>query len=370
MHLADLHLGVLFSYLGAKAEERSRDLESAFFRALELAVDKNIHAVVIAGDLFDTFNPPTEIVSRVKAAFAKVSGFGIPIILIPGTHDSHRYARCVYARESFPGTDIVTEPGKPMEKSLNGQTVSFYGYSGAGRNQAAPSFRRSDGDGLHLALVHGSVAEGAHWTPSPRDFALSPKDIEDSGFHYVALGHHHNFRQMRYGATVAVYPGTLEGLKFGEDGDRHLVIAEVDKNGAAIERIRHNRRTVSEIAIDLGRSGIRSADELTRAIAKYADSDTVARIVLSGTADFSLGREVIEAELAERFFHLEIIDETSLCDSEMVRSVVNENTIRGLFVRKLLKEIEESPAEDRPVAELALRLGLQQLMQELAESGK
>ena len=91
MHLADLHLGASLSYLGDRAAERARDLESALARALALAAEKDVHAVLIAGDLFDSFNPSGELVATVKAAFAKTTENGVPIILIPGTHDSHRY---------------------------------------------------------------------------------------------------------------------------------------------------------------------------------------------------------------------------------------------------------------------------------------
>ncbi len=361
MHLADLHLGSPFSYLGDKANQRAKDIENALWRALESAPAKHVHAIMIAGDLFDSFSPPPELVGRVKSAFEKAAENGIAVILIPGTHDSHRYGRCVYHKEVFPGVDILFGAAKPVQKELNGERVYFYGFSSGERGEK-PAFCRGDEKGTHVALAHGTVTEGTHWSASARDFSLRENDIGSSGFHYVALGHHHNFREFKCGGVPAIYPGTLEGLKFGEDGDRYLVIAEISENGASIEKIKHNQRTISEIRVDLTLAGIESTEELITALEKHADPDGIARVCITGTAGFLLEPQTIEARLANRFFHLEVTDETSVCGSDMIRALKGENTIRGLFVRKMLDKIEQSSAEERAPLEHALRLGIEQFM--------
>ena len=362
MHLADLHLGASLSYLGGRASERAHDLESAFVRALELAPEKNVHAVVIAGDLFDSFNPPPELVATVKAAFGKTTESGIPIILIPGTHDSHRYARCVWTRAEFKGVDILFDAGERLRKNINGDDVYFYGYSGGRKGRDSIDFRRDEEEGIHIALVHGSVKEGTHWPDSPRDFSLSPDEIERSHFDYIALGHHHNFREFRYGKSLAVYPGTLEGMKFGEENDRHLIIADIDENGVTLEKIEHNKKTLSEIQIDLALAGIESTDSLLNEIRQHADPNVIMKIVLTGTTDFLPAEGEIETLLSDQFFYLTVSDATTVFDSEMVRSIVNEDTVLGIFTRAMLDLIEKSPDEKREVAELALRLGIEQFM--------
>jgi DNA repair exonuclease SbcCD nuclease subunit len=362
MHLADLHLGAAFSYLGAKAAERRRDLESALDRALGVAAEKNVHAILIAGDLFNVHNPPTDLIMRTKAALAKASRAGIPVILIPGTHDSYRYSKCVYRHDEFPGVDILVDPGKPIMKTLNGRDVYFYGFSG-GRKQGDAGFVCGPEDGVHVALVHGPVTEAGHWNPSPRDFPLTPGEIEVSGFNYVALGHHHDFREFRFAGTTAVYPGTLEGLKFGEDGDRYLVICEIDDDGVTLEKIRHNQKVLSKMRVDLATSAVASIEGLVSAIEKRSDPNALARVKVTGAADFLPAIRLIESRLAARFFHLEILDATSVVGGELIRSIGSEETVRGIFVKKMLERIESSGAEEKAAAELALRLGLEQFMQ-------
>jgi DNA repair exonuclease SbcCD nuclease subunit len=367
MHLADLHLGAPLSHLGAKAAERSRDLESALFRALEAAPEKGVHAVLVAGDTFDSYDPPPDLVERVRAAFKKTSDGGIPIILIPGTHDSHRYSRSVYKRVEFPGVEILMNHQAPIRKNLNGCDVYFHGFSG-GRDKAgdASNFRRGPEQGIHVALVHGPVLEAEHWDSSPRDYALTPKEIETSGFDYIALGHHHNFREFKSDGTIAVYPGTLEGLKFGEEGERYLVVAELAEEAGGvrvtIEKSPHNARSLVKIDMDMATSAIGSTEGFYSAIKKKADPDAIARITISGATDFPLDAREAVARIAPMFFHVEIVDRTSMVGGGLINSIKREETVRGIFVRKMLDRIENCQAEERATAELALRLGIEQFI--------
>ena len=364
MHLADLHLGAPLTYLGDKAAQRATELEAAFARALDSAAEKDVHAILIAGDLFNLSAPPPDLISRTKAALANAVAAGIPIILIPGTHDSYRYTKCVFRHVDFPGVDILSDQGGPILKKLNGRDVFFYGFSGGRKTGGdTPPFACGPEEGIHVALVHGPVVEAGHWTPSPRDFPLTPDEIAASGFDYVALGHHHNFREFRQGGATAVYPGTLEGLKFSEAGERYLVVAEVGEDGVSIEKTPHNQRTLSEIRIDFATSAVGSAEGLISAIAKRSDPTAIVRALLTGAADFVPAPGEIEPALAASFFHLEIADETSVAGGELIRGVIHEDTVRGMFARKMLERIEKLDADDRATAELALRLGIEQFVQ-------
>jgi DNA repair exonuclease SbcCD nuclease subunit len=358
MHLADLHLGAPLSYLGEKAAERRRDLESALARALDMAREKNIHAILIAGDLFNAHNPPADLVMRTKANLAKAAAVA-PVILIPGTHDSYRYSKCVYRHDEFPGVEILVDPSRPVVKNLNGSDVCFYGFSGS-RKASDTGFACGPEGGIHIALVHGPVSEAGHWNPSPRDFPLTPDEIEASGFDYVALGHHHTFREFRFAKTTAVYPGTLEGLKFDESGERSLVIAEIDDDGVTIEKVRHNKKHLSEIRVDFATSAIASAEGLISAIEKRSDENAIVKVVLTGMADFLPPMHEAESRLRDRFFHLEVSDTTSVVGGELIRAISKEETVRGVFVKKMLKRIENCSEEERPAAEMALRLGIEQ----------
>jgi len=215
---------------------------------------------------------------------------------------------------------------------------------------------------LHVALVHGTVGDNEQWTTSPRDYSLTQEEMASSGFHYIALGHHHNFREFRR-SVPAVYPGTLEGLKFGENGDRYLIVADVRETGAVVEKSKFNRKDLKELVIDLGREGIHGSESLAKTIQAHSSRDSLLKITLTGSSDFLPAKDEIEAGLANDFFYLQILDQASIYDSGLIKDIQNEQTVRGIFVRKMLKRLEQAPAEKREALELALRLTMEQFQQ-------
>jgi len=84
LHTSDWHLG-------KRLENFSRlDEQIAVLDEICTIADKeNIDAVLVAGDLFDTFNPPTEAVELFYRSLKKLSKNGSrPVIAIAGNHDS------------------------------------------------------------------------------------------------------------------------------------------------------------------------------------------------------------------------------------------------------------------------------------------
>ena len=55
----------------------------------EIADHENADVVLVAGDLFDTFNPPTEAIDLLYKTLKKLTNNGKrPVIAIAGNHDS------------------------------------------------------------------------------------------------------------------------------------------------------------------------------------------------------------------------------------------------------------------------------------------
>jgi len=222
LHIADVHLGASLSFLGDKARERQKDLEDAFVRAIEFALtpEHRIDLVIIAGDLFESQNPSHHLLQLVKSKFSLLHETGIPVALVPGTHDSYAYATSVYHNEeNFPGVILLHSPniGEPVEINIRGVSVYLYGMVWD-RYESTPPFdifKRQDKQGIHIAIIHGSIIEKIPQhaeTPPPEYLPLSYHRLLESGMHYIALGHYHNFDS--FGNNRIVYPGTLEGLDF------------------------------------------------------------------------------------------------------------------------------------------------------------
>lgn len=366
LHLADLHLGAVFPSMGERGSERSRDLLNAFLRAVEYAAadPQPVDLVVIAGDLFDTHDPEEGLVVQVEAALERLAASAIPVLIVPGTHDALTYRRSVYRRLRVPQSAHVflsprLEPGPQF--TVGGETVQTYGIAYDPSVGARPleGFQLSGSSDYHVGILHGALQDNPNWKIRPTDLPITRAEIAASKLHYLALGHYHNPAEVREGSTVAVYPGTLEGKRFGENGARNLVTATLGKQGVTLERTPWNVRTLHEAVIDLGMAEIKDDSQLESRLVAFAGDREIARLRLEGPADFAFDAERIQARLAPRFFHFEIEDRTYIVNASLLARYREESTVRGVFVRRMLERIEQAPdPAGREVAALALRLGL------------
>jgi exonuclease SbcD len=84
LHTSDWHLG-------KRLEDFSRieEQQAVLQEICEIADREQVDAILVAGDLFDTFNPPTEAVDLFYKTLKRLSNNGHrPVIAIAGNHDS------------------------------------------------------------------------------------------------------------------------------------------------------------------------------------------------------------------------------------------------------------------------------------------
>ncbi|HOO85741.1 MAG TPA: exonuclease subunit SbcD, partial [Prolixibacteraceae bacterium] len=84
LHTSDWHLGKRLANF-----ERIEEQQLFLDELIEIANTQQADAVLVAGDLFDTFNPPTQAVELFYKKLKQLSNNGLrPIIAIAGNHDS------------------------------------------------------------------------------------------------------------------------------------------------------------------------------------------------------------------------------------------------------------------------------------------
>jgi len=84
LHTSDWHLGKYLNNFSRHAEQQDVLLEIC-----EIADREKVHAILIAGDLFDTYNPPSESVELFYKILKRLSANGTrAVIAIAGNHDS------------------------------------------------------------------------------------------------------------------------------------------------------------------------------------------------------------------------------------------------------------------------------------------
>ncbi len=87
LHTADWHLGKKLQEY-SRLEEQKLVLEEI----IQIADDENVDLVLLAGDIFDTYNPSHDAVELLYKTLYKLSKHGKrPIIVISGNHDSSQF---------------------------------------------------------------------------------------------------------------------------------------------------------------------------------------------------------------------------------------------------------------------------------------
>jgi exonuclease SbcD len=375
LHLADLHLGYVPSYSDQeRGIQRSEEFKSAFRRAVDYALEQGnaIRAVIIAGDLFETYQPDPGLRGFVVAQLGRLCASSIPVLAVPGTHDSIGYPDSVYRTQTFPSCVRVLarqfrQP--PLELGLDGEKFTFYWFTyEPGENQSVSEYLAglklglppggSSEGGYRVFIAHASLMGSPAWEMRRKDVPVALEELLASGMHYVALGHYHNFWESEGGPTKVVYPGTLEGKHFGENGPRYLVVAEFSSGRVRIHKKAFNRRVIEERTLSLDSEAISSEEELVRRIGSFGRDELLLRLTVTGSTEFAVRPEFLKGMLVEKFFHIEVEDDSTVLSSISAEAIAQEKTIRGMFVKKLRQAALSAPEKERAVYELALKEGL------------
>jgi len=343
LHTADLHLGAPFPELGEKEENRRHDLLQTFERLLTLAIKNEVHLFIVAGDLFDSPKPPLELIGKVQAGVKRLTDRGIVTVLLPGGHDGPAGADSVYRRHEFPGAVLLSAASvaAPVALQVAGREVFLYG---------CPGTARGAGAGLHLGVLREAFRDESETDAG----GVSLAALREWNLDYVALGWQHNFATLaEWERLYGCYPGSPEGLRFGENGPRFCALATVEPGRATVDPLPVGGRVLDELTLDL--SGCATPAEVVEKIHELRGSDLLLRLTLTGVVEAPLDPCALREQAAGDFYHLELLDRTQLLASEFAGRIEAEETVRGVLTRRARRLLAETPPERRPVVEEAFR---------------
>jgi DNA repair protein SbcD/Mre11 len=362
IHLADLHLGWQPSgWPEERATERRRRRDGVLERAVDVALSEGVDLAIVAGDLFDRFDPDEACVEAALAQLHRLEDGGVLPVTVPGNHDEITYGTSVYRRhrDTWPGL-LVTEPAPAhlATLELGGETVHLYGMAYTGGVTAADlpvrDFPRLERPGVHIAVFHGVLGVADSGT---RTLSLDEEGLAAARYHYVALGSLHDPLQHRFPAGPAVYPGSPEAMGFADGGSGAVTVAAWDGERMDVQVVAVPVQPVRDIVLDL--TPVDDIAEVDAFIASRGDPDAVQRVRLAGALWLpELDAAALEDRHGDAFFHLEVRDEVSGLAPELLERWAQEASVRGAFVARMLARIDG--AGERAYARLArsLRWGI------------
>lgn len=351
-HIADVHLDAPFANMSPVEADRAREsLRSAFTASVLAASNRGAQIFLVAGDLFDsTYSTAAtkQLVCDTFGAYPHIRFF-----ICPGNHDPIYF----YNSLKLPPNVYVFRGKQGVRLSDLG--VCVYGAPFADTTEQASPFTGLppvDTSLINIFLCHGDL--GA--TASPyAPFTL--KELGQSGFDYVALGHIHKpSGVLCENGVYYAYSGCIEGRGFDEVGQRGALFGTVSKSGTQLGFVPLARRHYAVETVDI--SGMERRIQVTdaiRAVMSRYDASTHLRVVLTGTPT-----QLIQVS-AEGFetggsnpISLEIKDKS--LPKPRLTEAESSNTLRGVYLRRMqarLATLEVGSVEYKVCAN-ALKLGL------------
>lgn len=233
VHIADVHLDTPFSSRSPVVRDRLREATRGAFRAaVDLALKHEVHALLIAGDLFDGDRISFQTERFLVSQLARLTSTGIQVVYATGNHDPGTPGSRSLEIAWPEGVTVVAgaEPRRVRVEDRSGAAVGHV--TAAGHETAresrdlAAGFPVPDGTVPEVGLLHtqvvGSVDEDAHhpYAPSALD------RLTGAGYHYWALGHVHH-RQVLSRRPAVHYPGNPQGRTPREDGPRGGLLVDL-----------------------------------------------------------------------------------------------------------------------------------------------
>ncbi|MBN1321021.1 MAG: exonuclease SbcCD subunit D [Thermoleophilia bacterium] len=261
IHTADWHLGRLFHSIHLTDDQRFT-LEGM----VQMAGDRRVDAVIVAGDVFDRAVPSTEAIDLLDDIVGTLAlDLKIPVVMIAGNHDSASRLEFFSGLVRRAGVYVVGRVGarpQPVEiLAADGTSVRFWPLAYTDPETARYELGRDDihshedvlraqleaigpalGGGTRDVLVAHAFVSGCRESESERPLTVGGAGAVGAllfeQFDYVALGHLHQTQVA--GAGSVRYAGSLLKYSFDEEAHQKSVsLVDLGRSGpAVVEEVR------------------------------------------------------------------------------------------------------------------------------------
>jgi exonuclease SbcD len=324
VHFADLHIGMEnYGRLDPETglNQRVVDFLDRLDQVVEHAIRREADLVLFAGDAFRTRDPNPTHHREFARRMRRLSEAEISTVLLIGNHDipvmvQRASSVDIFAALSVPHITVVRSPKMLRLETARGPLqLLAIPYPVRQRLLTREEYRRLDQESLDQAVTEAVVGlihtlaedldpdvptvltghfsvDMAHWGSERnimvgRDVAVPLSVLTDPAWDYVALGHIHQHQSLNEedAHPPVVYPGSLERVDFGEEGQpKGFCWVEVTRGETNWRYIQTPARPFVTLRAD-----VREADdplEVIRAVvAKHRLDGAVVRLVVQMTPE-------------------------------------------------------------------------------------
>jgi DNA repair exonuclease SbcCD nuclease subunit len=368
-HLGDCHLGSW-----RHPELKELNLKS-FQYAVSYCIKEKVDFVLIAGDLFDSSYPPIDTLRDTFFEFRRLKDAGIPIFIIPGSHDYSVSGKTFLDVLEKAGlcknlSSFTERDGKIILSPTICSNVAIYGYGGKKSGLEVHDISRmklDDSPGLFkILMLHTAIRDAVGDLPIDAvDEKLLPK------VDYLALGHLHiNYNKNNRVYSGPIFPNNLSELEELKCGSFYIF------ESGKIYRHEIRLKDVSVFEINVT-NALSAAEDIISRLSASNLSDKIVILKLFGVlekgklSDIDFKRVESEARKNGAYAFLKSTTklllyqpelkadnlDASQLESQIVRNYEEKNPGRfNIFIKSLSQALQAEKLEDEKSAIFEERL--------------
>ena len=357
VHIADMHFDSPFVNLSDKenlGDLRRLDQRKAFKKVIEYIKENDIECLFISGDFYEQKYVKKTTIEYVNNLFKEIPN--TKVFIAPGNHDPF-IKNSYYSKFSW--NDNVKIFESKIER-VDFDDISVYGFGFSDfycKSSGVENIEIDDKSKLNILVIHGSldsgVIEESEYNP------LSKKVLLEKGFDYVALGHIHKLDYNQVENQNIVYPGSTISLGFDELGKHGMICGNLDKNFINLEFVPLDNTEFKLEEVDV--TDLISKEEVVEKVNDLVfDENTLIEIILIGKRSFEIDKYELY-RLISNDKVVKVKDKTKI--SYDLEVLANENTLKGLFAKKMLEKLNNQNLSDNEklLVEKAIEIGFEAL---------
>lgn len=253
-----MHLGRVPTSLpdALAADARSFGPEIAWQRCVRFAIEQEVEAVLLAGDVVDRERDFFAGYDQLRSGVERLLEAGIRVIAVAGNHDTHVLPRLA---DAVDGLELIGRDGRWQVVELSGGSVVGWSFP-TSRVTRSPLASWTDPGGKRprIGLLHcdRDQADSAYAPVSSSELARAEVDA-------WLLGHVHQ-PDLARDDRLSGYLGSVSALRASETGVRGPWLIEAGAGGVAARQQALAPLAYAAVDLDVGRLG--SADALDAAV--------------------------------------------------------------------------------------------------------
>jgi exonuclease SbcD len=370
LHAADIHLDSplkgLERYENAPVERMRGATRRAFERLIDLAIEKRVDFVLIAGDLYDGDCRDYNTGLYLTRQLLRLREEKIPVFIIAGNHDAANKMTRVLP---LPENVRILGHDRPETVWVNDKAVAIHGQSfarAAVTENLAAGYPPAESGCINIGLLHtglGGMSGHERYAPCTLD------ELRFKRYDYWALGHIHA-REVLCEDPLIVFAGNVQGRHARETGPKGCLVSTIHSDHS-VDQVFHRLDQVRWERSHVDISGLETeSDALSRT------GNVLDELIASETAPESLlaVRVIMRGRTAN---HGRLFSDLDRLTAE-VRNVATERGSDRIWIEKVELQLEpqrEKAMVDGPVDELMEvleqlrndRTSLEPVLAELAE---